>query len=373
MGRPLKKQYFGNVTASGQAIIGNAWIQGDTVARPSWIVKQLTSTSYQWLSVNGQGPSTPGQCYLVNGPITGPGQANIAVYPFGAEGGGATGTANLGVNAGTVIVSGSGAITADYGVGNVLSITGGTYTGNQRGNVTVTAVQVGNYAVAVGGSNYTVGDTFTFSTAGWSTNTVLTVSAADGTGGVTAVTITNPGVYTGATLPSDPVTPTSTTNTNVSATGATFNFRWGVKTFSVANAGDYSTIPANPVSFTAGGGTGTGFTANLTYQVSSVLVTNGGSGYDPNSPDTALVTFTPSGATAVGVINAAGSVSSVTVIAGGSGYAAAPSIAIGPSANSTLAAEIYDNTVKNFQGQTWSWLPNGYTLSGPTWAHINTQ
>ena len=371
MGRPLKKQYFGNVTLSGETIIGNAWINGDTVARPSWIVKQLTSTSYQWLSVDGQGPSTPGQCYLVNGPITGPGQANIAVYPYNAEGGGAAGVANLGVYSATVVTSGTGDTDADYGVGNVLNVSGGTYTTNQQANVTVASVKVRTIVTAVGGSNYTVGDTFTFSTAGFSTNAIITVAVADATGAVTGVSITNAGVYTGAALPADPVSPTSTANTNVSATGATFNIGWGVNTLTIANAGDYRVLAANPVTLLGSGG---GATANLTYLVSTVQVTNGGSGFDDTlDGGVAAVTFSTGAATATGSINAAGSVDSVTVTAGGSGYTAIPTVAINPSATPTLAAEIMDNTVKNFIGQTWSWLPQGYQLPSQTWAHINTQ
>ena len=371
MGRPLKKKYFGNISTTGQQIIGNAWIQGDTVARPSWIVKQLTSSSYQWLSVDGQGPATPGQCYLVNGPITGPGQANIAVYPYNAEGGGAAGVANLGVYSATVVTSGTGDVAADYGVGNVLNVSGGTYTTNQQGNVTVASVKLRTIAAAVGGSNYTVGDTFTISGAGYATNVVVAVSTASATGGVVAIGIVNAGSKTTAGLPADPVTFTSQTVTNVSAAGATFNIGWGVNTLTIANAGDYRALAANPVTLLGSGG---GATANLTYLVSTVQVTNGGSGFDDTlDGGVAAVTFSTGAATATGSINAAGSVDSVTVTAGGSGYAAIPTVSINPSVSPTLAAEVFDNTVKNFIGQTWSWLPNGYQLPGPTWAHINTQ
>ena len=372
MGRPLKKKYFGNVTLSGQAIIGNAWVQGDTVARPSWIYKQLTSNSYQWLSVNGQGPSTPGQAFLVNGPCTGPGQANIAVYPYGGEGGGAVAAnANLGVYGGTVIVANTGTVSQDYGVGNVLSLTGGTYTGNQQANVIVTSVKVAVDSIQAAGTRYSVGDTLTFSGAGYTTPVVLTVTTANGTGGITGVNITNPGVYTSATLPTDPVASTSNVAANVDANGATFNFGWGINAFSVANIGDYTTLPANPVTLSTGAGGGTGATINVTYQVSSVQVTNGGSGFTPGNE--ASVTFGTGNASAIGVVNAAGSVTSVTVTNGGSGYVARPTVTIAPLSTPTLAAQIFDNTVTNFTGQTWSWLPNGYQLPGPAWANLNTQ
>lgn len=365
MGRPLKKQYFGNVTASGQAIIGNAWVNGDTVARPSWIYKQLGTNTYYWFSVDGTGPATGGQAQLVNGACTGPGQANIAVYPYGADGGGATGTANLGVNAATVVSSGSGAVGADYGVGNVLSVSGGTYTGNQQGNVTVASVKVRTIAPAVGGSNYTVGDTFTLSGAGYATNVVIAVSSADPTGAVTGISITNAGSKTTAGLPADPVTFTSQTTTNVSAAGATFNIGWGVNTLTIANAGDYTALPSNPVTLLGSGG---GATATLTYQVSSVLVTNGGSGFD-QAPS---VGFSTGSATATSTI-VNGSVTGVTVTSGGSGYSAIPTVTIGPSGTVTLAEKIMDSTVQNWTGQTWSWLPMGNALPNATWANLNTQ
>jgi len=371
MGRPLKKQYFVNVTASGQAIIGNAWVNGDTVARPCWIFKQLTSNSYYWYSVDGQGPASGGQAYLVNGAITGPGQANIAIYPYGSQGGGATGTANLGVYSGTVIVSGTGTVDSDYGVGNVLQVSGGTYTSNQQANVTVSSVKVRTIAAAVGGSNYTVGDTFTFSTAGFTTNAIITVAVANTTGAVTSVTITNAGVYTGAALPADPVSPTSTVKTNVSATGATFNIGWGLDTFTIANAGDYTALPANPVTL-AGAVSGAGATANLVYSVSSVLVTNGGSAFDQGVE--AEVTFTPAnGAAATGTANAAGSITSVTITTAGSGFTAIPTVAINPLDSASSAAQIFDNTVTNFTGQNYKWLTQANTLPDPTWAHLNTE
>lgn len=365
MGRPLKKTYFGNVTASGQSIIGNAWVNGDSVARPSWIYKQLGTNTYYWFSVDGTGPATGGQAQLVNGECTGPGQANIAVYPYGADGGGATGLANLGVSTATVATSGSGDVDADYGVGNVLSISGGTYTGNQQGNVTVASVKVRTIVAAVGGSDYTVGDTFTLSGAGYASNVVIAVSSADATGAVTGVTISNAGSKTTAGLPADPVTFTSQTTTNVGAAGATFNIGWGCNTLSIANAGQYRALPSNPVTLTGSGG---GATANLAWFVSNVQVTAGGSGFD-QAPS---VSFSSGAATATATI-VGGSVTAITVTSGGSGYSAIPTVTIGASGTVTLAEKIMDSTVQNWSGQTWSWLPMGNALPDATWANLNTQ
>ena len=372
MGRPLKKKYFGNISTTGQQIIGNAWIQGDTVARPSWIVKQLTSSSYQWLSVNGQGPATPGQCYLVNGPITGPGQANIAVYPFGGEGGGATATANLKVYSASTTANGDGVVGHNYHVGNVMTVIGGTST-TSAATVLIAATTWNAVGVANGGSGYVADEQLTFSFAGWSTPAVVQVGTVNGTGAIQTVVIKNSGVYTSTTYPGGPYA--ATTSNTIAGVNATLNVQYGVYSFgTVTYGGDYTALPSNPVSFTySGAGGGAGATANLAYAVGNVYVVNGGSGYDPASPDTAAVTFTPAGASAYGTINAAGSITSVTITNGGGAYTAIPTVAINPSVTPTLAAEVFDNTVKNFIGQTWSWLPNGYQLPGPTWAHINTQ
>ena len=371
MGRPLKKKYFGNISTTGQAIIGNAWIQGDTVARPSWIYKQLTSNSYQWLSVNGQGPATPGQAYLVNGPVTGPGQANIAVYPYGGEGGGAVAAnANLLVASASTTTNGDGVVGHNYNVGNLMQVSGGTHTG-QAANVRIAATTWNTVGVANAGTSYVIGDQFTFSFAGWSTPAVLQVGNINATGAVTALVIDNGGVYTATSIPTGPFAASS--NTSTAGKGLTVNVQFGVYSFgTVVNGGDYTVLPSNPVSFTyLGTEGGAGATANLIYGVSSVQVTNGGSGFQPGNE--AAVTFSTGNATAVGVVNAAGSVSSVTVTNPGNNYSARPTVTIGPISTPTLAAEIYDNTVKNFIGQTWSWLPNGYQLPSPTWANLNTQ
>jgi hypothetical protein len=375
MGRPIKKQYFGNVSASGQQIIGNAWINGDTVARPSWIVKQLSVNSHVWQSVDGQGPSTPGQCYLVNGPVTGPGQANISIYPFGVNGSGATGeAANLAASTATVVSPGASFSTdTDYGVGNVLNVSGGTYTTNYQANVLVTSVMVRVVAPTNNnpgtGTNYSVGDTFVISGADYTISPVIRVTQAGPTGGVRAAAIVTPGCKVTPGLPADPVTFTSQNTINANASGATFNISWGVLSLVIANAGDYSALPANPVTLLGAGG---GATANLTYSVGTVVVTDGGSGFDSTSPNTAAITFDPAGANAVGVINAAGSVSSVTINSGGGSYTTIPTITIAPSANPSLVSEIMDSTVRNFNNTIYSWRTNGNQLPGPGWAYINT-
>ena len=99
-----------------------------------------------------------------------------------------------------------------------------------------------------------------------------------------------------------------------------------------------------------------------------MLVTAGGSGFD-QAPS---VAFSTGAATATTTISG-GVVTGVTVTSGGSGYSAFPTVTISPSGTVTLAEKIMDNTVQNWTGQTWSWLPMGNALPNATWANINTQ
>ena len=113
MGRPINGNYIGNASATGQQIVGQAWVAGDSQTRLSYIVKQKGPTSYVMASVNGQGPAGGGVVQLVNGAVTQAGQGNITVTPYGATGSGATAIANVGIyDTVSVYVSGTGAYTA---------------------------------------------------------------------------------------------------------------------------------------------------------------------------------------------------------------------------------------------------------------------
>lgn len=368
MGRPLKSVYFGNTTTGGQQIEGYAWTAGDSQARLSHIVKQKTTNSYVMESNDGTGVPGGGQVYLVNGAVTAAGQGNISVLPYGDSGEGATATANLGVLSATVVVSGTGDTTADYYPTEVLKVTGGTYTGNQQGNVTVQSVKIRTVVANDPGTGYAQGDYFIFSGAGFTTNANVVVSGVDGNGNITALSISSAGVYTSSTLRTDPVTANSAVTSG--GVNATFNIGWGINTLTVANVGDYPTIPSNPVSL-VGGGTGTGATANLTYRVSSIKVTNGGSGYNEEAPG---VTFNPSGATATATVSG-GSVTTVAVNTGGS-YSAKPQVYLLPNgtgyAAPGYATKITDQIVYTFDGRQFKWLLEGTPLPGPGWAHIKS-
>jgi hypothetical protein len=96
-----------------------------------------------------------------------------------------------------------------------------------------------------------------------------------------------------------------------------------VTAVSIVVSGAYTVTPANPVLTSTSGG-GSGATFNLTYTISSVSVTAGGTGYT-NPPG---VVFTGGGGTgAIGTAAvSSGSVTSVSLTAGGSGYTSAPTI-----------------------------------------------
>jgi len=367
MGRPLNSVYFGNTSTSGQQIVGNAWVAGDTQPRSSYIVKQRGTHKYVMSSTNGKSPAGGGLVTLVNGNVTQAGQGNVVVTPYGATGNGAVATANLGVSGSpTIVVAGTGAYTASYIPGEKLKLTGGTYTGNQQANVTIGSVSARVVNVAAGGSSYAVGDYFIFSGPGYNTNTNVKVASVN-SGAISTISIVNPGAYNSPTLPADPVT-ANVQVVSAGGTGATFNIGWGISSVGIANEGDYTVIPTNPVS-TSGSVNGVGATINVSYSVSSVQVTTPGAGY-AGAP---FVKFGNGNASAQAVVNAAGNVSTVQVLGGGNGYTAIPNVTIVNSATVQYATKITDTIVYTFSGNQYKWLLNGQTLPGFGWATIQSQ
>ena len=366
MGRPINSIYFGNSAAAGQQIVGHAWVAGDNQPRLSYIVKQRGTHSYIMSSTNGTGIPGGGQINLVNGAVTQAGQGNITVTPYGAAGSGATATANLGISSSpTIVVNGTGAYTASYAPGEKLKLTGGTYTGNKQANVTVNSVTVRSIAASNAGNNYVAGDYFVFSGPNYSTSANVAVTTVNGNGAITGLHVNVAGVYTSSTLPTSPVTATSQHSTN--GAGATFNVGWGINAVSVANEGDYTALPSNPVSL-SGSVNGVGAEINVTYSVSSLEVTAGGSGYI-GAPD---VTFSTGNASASAVVTG-GAVSALPVLSGGSGYTAIPTVTVIESATVQYVSKITSRIVYTFDGGQYEWLLTGQTLPGFGWATIQSQ
>ncbi len=261
MGRPLNKRYFGSLAASG---IGGEGVASITITAGG------TYTAIPGVSISA--PALPGGVAATLGAVT-----------------------MRALNTATVTTSGTGDVSADYAPADALTVVGGTGT---AATFVVDSVKIRTAANVADAGGFANGDTVTFSGAGWSTPAVLTLTV-DGGGAITGVAITNAGVWTNAILPSDPVTPTST-NGGGTLAGTTFNLGFGVNAVSRTNAGSYTALPSNPVATTTDSPNGTGATLTLQYEVLSVAVSDGGSGYVDASD--AAVSFGAGAAAATAVL-----------------------------------------------------------------------
>lgn len=365
MGRPINEKFIGNITGTGQQIVATAYIPGTAGPTTAWIKKQVATNTY--LMADASGPDS-GRCQLVQGGADlEPGQANITVTPYGASGANATGTARMGAVSATVVTSGSGAITADYDIGDTVTVSGGTSTA--AAIFDITGIRVGQMALNAAGYNYNAGNQITIGGAGWVSNVVVAVQTVDAAGAITGfVQVAGGGIRNAAKI--DTVSGTtlegSSGNADVSGTDATFNVRWGVANVAVAGAGVYSVLPSNPASTTTDG-SGEGATLTVGYNVTNVVVTNGGVDFDA-----AAVTFTPAGAQALATVNAAGSISAVSVTSGGPTVTAVPTVTLGPVNTVQYAAEIRNRTVTTFDDNTFSWIFADEDLVSSNQARIQT-
>jgi hypothetical protein len=353
MGRPVNKRYIGNTSQSGQQIQATAYFGGATGPVTAWINRQVATNTYEMVAQDGL---SSGRVQLSQGGVAlQPGEANITVTPYGAGGSGAAAAnANLGVGTATVATAGTGDTTHFYVPGQIIYPSSGT--ASQRANLTVIGVTLGSAIANAGsGPGYTVGDRFIWAHAGYDTPVVVTVASTTGNGNVNGLSYTTPGYVTNVSVTN--TTPySSSVTTNAWATGATFDVRWDVASLSITNRGDYSSAPANPVALT-GSAKGTGATATVGWEVASVRVTNGGSGYQ------AVVVDVAGNAQALGTVNAAGSVTGITVTHPGSGYTnSAPAVTVSTLASVEYAAEIRNLTVTTFDNNnTYEWVDSTVT------------
>jgi len=366
MGRPINKKFIGNITGTGQQIVATAYIPGSAGPATSWIKKQIATNTY--LMADAAGPDS-GRCQLVQGGTNlEPGQANITVTPYGASGTGATATARMGAVSATVVTSGSGAITADYDIGDTVTVSGGTST--TAAIFDVTGIRVGQMELGSNaGYNYNAGNQITIGGAGWLSNVVVAVNTVNAIGAITSfVQVAGGGVRNAAKIDtvSGSTLAGSSGNADISGTDATFNVRWGVANVVLTGAGVYSALPSNPASTTTDGAGG-GATLTVGYNVTNVVVTNGGTDFD-----SATVTFTPAGAQALATVNAAGSVSAVSVTNSGPTVTAVPTVGVGPVNTVQYAAEIRNRTVTTFNDNTFSWIFADEDLVSSNQARIQT-
>lgn len=368
MGRPINKRYIGNTSQSGQQIQATAYFGGEPGPVTAYINKQVATNTYQMTSEDG---TASGRVQLAQGGVAlNPGQANVIVTPYGASGSGVVASARMKTAGGTVyLANGGSTYNDDYNVGDVLTLVGGSNTTP----ATFTVDTINTYLIGLdsvpSGYNYNVGNRITFGGAGWISNAVVSVSTVDATGAITSFAQLTTGVRSGAALS----TMTGSTlqgtsgNADVSGTDAVFKVRWGVASISQDNPGVFSTLPANPVATTTDG-VGVGATVNCTWQVNSVVVSNGGSDFDGG----AAVSFTPAGAAATATVNAAGSISGITVTNSGPAVNAVPTVAVGPLNTVQYAQEIRNRTVWTFDMNTFEWIMEDQDLVSSNQARIQS-
>jgi hypothetical protein len=243
MGRPLGKKYMGNRNTGG---IGGTGVTSVAV--------------------------TTGGTYSNAGNVTMPTATfNVPELPGGVR---STASLKMGAASAAVVSSGSGTAAADYKPTDVLTLAGGTGT---AATFTVANVSIRTAAASNIGAGYQVGDNLVFSGTGWTSNAIITVATLGVGNGVSAISVANPGVWGNATLPVDPVTPSSTTS--VGGTNVTFNLGFGINSVTSLTAGLYSVLPANPNTPTSNSANGTSGTLNVQYTINGVTMGNIGSGY----------------------------------------------------------------------------------------------
>lgn len=351
MGRPINKKYIGNTSTTGQQIQSTAYIPGDIGTSTAYISAQKGTSRYNVTNVSGY---SSGTVVLVDGGVSlSAGQANVTVAPYGSTGSGAAASARLGVYSADIVSAGSGDTTNYYVPGEVLTTTSGTATA--KANLYVQSVTLGSAIVNNAGTKYTVGDTLTWGYAGYGTPVVLTVAGAGSAGNIISLSYTVPGNVTNVSV-TNTIPYSSSVTSNVDASGATFKIRWDVAELTIKDIGNYSSAPADHVALT-GSTKGTGATADVVWQVSSVAVTNGGSGYQA-----ANVTFGSGTASAVATVNAAGSITTVTVQAPGDTYTnTLPGVTIAPISSTKYARKITNRIVETFENNEYEWVDSATT------------
>ena len=364
MGRPIKKKSIGTTAASGNQIQATAIIPGNAqVFTDAYIVSQKGTGKYIMTS-----PTTTasGLVSLVNGAVTTAGQANVVVTPWGAHGSGATVTANVGIYAVTLNASGAGKIGDNYKVGETLAVSGGSGT---AATVIVTNTKVGNVQVNNPGTTggFVVNSYLIFNSVDWSTPANIRVATVTA-GNIATVSIVDPGVFTNPALPgvnglARNMAPDVIIN---GGSYATLDLQFAVNAFSVgAVIGDKPAIPVNPMATATSQYGGTGAKVNATWQVHSLHITAAGSAYD------AVNVVFASGAAAATATLTNGSLTATTVTAGGN-YTTVPTATVQPITSPVYAEVIYNNTVKDFNGNEYAYNLDQTTLTGPGQATIQS-
>jgi hypothetical protein len=167
-----------------------------------------------------------------------------------------TGAIDLAAGSRGVNISNGGTVTAitrtaaglGYTSVPTVNITAPTTAGGVQAVITIPSIVLASPALNAGGTGYTVGDVLTLVGGTFTIAATVTVSTVS-SGVITAVSISNNGVYTIA-----PTTPVSVTGGTGS--GATFNSSFGINSnFSIGTAGS-GYVEQPTVTFSGGGGSG---------------------------------------------------------------------------------------------------------------------
>jgi hypothetical protein len=237
----FNNQRVNKIIADGSDCVISYVDNASGIATPFAINDTAANTSTACGSTIALTDSTSNTVYYINKLLVG----NITAVTDSVD---VLGSAAV-VAAGTTMIAGT----------TQLTLTGGTFGVVAKALVTNTKF-VATPVVAAGGTGYTTGDHVSLTT-GTGTQAVFAVTAVAGV--VTAIaSIVSAGNYT--------VNPTVGANATTHSTGAgnddlTITFatvKMGALTVSVAQAGEYSTPPSNPVS-TTGGNNGATLTASF--------------------------------------------------------------------------------------------------------------
>lgn len=168
----------------------------------------------------------------------------------------ATGGTGISMINSYVVNPGSG-----YQPGDRITLAGGSTADNQTAIIQVQTVKAVSLTISAAGSSYAIGDILILKSTYYTvadTVVELTVATVSITGGITGLTITQPGQYT--YLPTN-----KDFYTDGKGIGSEIDISWGVATTIQASQGLYYTVPVQPIAQSTSSGMGTGATFGALY------------------------------------------------------------------------------------------------------------
>lgn len=279
----------GSATVNGAAI-GNTAIYTVPAGQkffPTAVVFALTnvvgsgngpviSTGFTSALYNDYVDSTLGNTYDLTGGAIFAAGSGYAIGDVLTLSGGTSGTAaTLTVSSGKLVSAALNAAGTVYAPGDTITLTGGV--ASTKAILTVSTVKLVSATIAAGGTGYGNAQTFNVTVAGGTHSVAATVSVTTNSSGVitTVNSVSAAGSYT--VLPSLSANAVTGDNGTNHGTGLTLNLVFGVNTFAISTAGEYTTTTASFTQFaTSGGGSGATFNTAL-YGVLAYTISDAGS------------------------------------------------------------------------------------------------